>query len=162
MARTYFRPVENLPFYSNEHGVGVGMANDSLDVMLIQCFLKAILESGRQLYGIQWSRPGGPRLRVSGLWDEASRNYLEHWEGLQVRWKMKERGTTTGGTTMPGTVVPYSKNGKKVVWMNAQVLALYGKVSYIICVWGDVVMPVNLQKQLITYEPERPNLEFIL
>ena len=164
MARAYFRTADTdwLPFYSNERGVGLNMANGFTDVLLIQCFLKAVLEGNRQLWGIQWTRPSGPGLAITGVWDAASKSYLKHWEDLQVRWKMKERGNTTGGTTIPGTVVPYSQGGKKIVWMNAQILAMYGKTDYIICVWGSVALPLDLTKQLVTTQPQRPHLDVIL
>jgi hypothetical protein len=159
MPRTYFDKRNRIPFFSNERGVGVSMANDRLDVVLVQCLLKAIMYSNKPFAGGSgFSRPKGPELIINGLWDAPSRNVLEAWETnvvlakIQIRVDQVKLDPTSAyqhpKTAFPGTVVPYREGGKKIIDMAKICIQLFGDTAYADLAFPGVSVPAELAKEL--------------
>lgn len=161
MARTYFDRTKRKPFFSNERGVGKGMANDSSDVMLVQLFLRAILHGGRALPGSKIPFILPPALRdrqvaITGNWDEASSDYLFQWEHqyklmrtlLQMEPGDDPAEYVEPRTAFPGTVVPYAAGGEKIRAMNRMCVIMFGEDTYAILALPNTNLPHLLAKEL--------------
>jgi len=159
MPRAYFDRKNRIPFFSNERGVGVSMANDRLDVMLVQCLLKATMYSNKPFAGqVSFPRPKGSELTVNGVWDDLSRNALKDWETrvaltkIQIRVDQVKIDPTSGfqrpETAFPGTVVPYRKGGKKIIDMAKICVHMFGDKAYADLTFPGVIVPAELAKEL--------------
>lgn len=137
----------------------MGMANDRLDVMLVQCLLKAIMYSNKPIAGgFTIPRPKGPELVVNGIWDEASRNVLKDWETavmfakVQIRLDQLSADPTSGfkapTTAFHGTVVPYAKGGKKIINMARMCIQMFGDKAYADLAFPGVSVPAELAREL--------------
>jgi len=156
MARAYFDKKKGIPFFSNDRGVGAGMANYRGDVMLIQCLLKAIMHAGKAIPGIPVAplRPGGAELGISGVWDNTSALYLGGWEAYVVAVKVHLMSTSPGpwpwslADPFPGKVVPFTKGGKKIMNMGSMCVQMFGQPAYAQLNLPNVSVPAELAKEL--------------
>jgi hypothetical protein len=151
MPRTYYERRTRFPLYSNERGVGIGMANDRGDVMLVQYLLRAIMHSDKTMPGgeLNFSRPPGPELNVNGVWDGASRNYLTAWENVRFvnRTFMQDIPDVTA---FPGKVVPYVKGGRKILAMAQMCVQFFGDQAYAQLKLPNASLPPEIMKELVT------------
>lgn len=148
-----------MPFFSNERGVGVGMANDPPDVMLVQLLLRAILHGGKSLPGslLKFTRPTGPVIGIIGIWDTASSNYLSEWE---FRYKTARNELQKFDflapdyvepvTAYPGKVVPFSTGGKKILALGRMCALMFGEDSYSSLSLPETGLPDLLAKDLFS------------
>jgi hypothetical protein len=156
MARVYIDKFSGSPMFSTEQGVGLKMANERKDVMLVQVFLKVILESNKiYLAGnTYFTPPDGVTLNITGVWDEASRRYLTRWEELLSEARAYWAYGRVDPTQFPGTVVPYSLGGKKILSMNEMCIVLCGKDSHQKLSFPNAPLPRELWKDLF-WDPIR-------
>ena len=150
MPRAYLDKYGRYPLFTNERGVGVNMANDRKDVMLVQLLLKAILYSNKAFLGndVVFMPPSGPELAVSGSWDQPSREYLKRWEDTLA----KSRGYWAYGkepaTQFPGTVVPYIQGGRKIRTMAEMCVMMFGADRYATLDLPNVTVPQEVADDL--------------
>jgi hypothetical protein len=156
MPRVYLDKYSAGPRFSNERGVGVGMANDPKDVMLIQFFLKAIMFSNKAYLGqdLKFTPPPGVALNINGVWDEPSRAYLSRWEEIRAQVKAYWAYGRVDAVQFPGTVVPYMKGGKKILSMNEMIIDMYGRDQFKILRLPTARLPDEAWHDLF-YDPVR-------
>jgi hypothetical protein len=161
MPRVYMDKFGHGPLYTIVNGVGRGMKNDPTDVMLVQCFLIALLKSNRAWLGTdeKFTPPPGAALDQTGVWDAASARYLERWEGLRNRAQNYWSRGNKIEVQFPGTVVPYHKGGQKIVTMNGMAREFYGDLNYLRLDLGGVRLRREAAMELF-YDPIRGPYDF--
>lgn len=157
MARAYYDRTKRIPIFSNERGVGIGMANDRGDVMLIQLLLRAILHGEKAMprTTLRFRRPPGPTLGIHGAWDEASKNYLDRWEYLYNLMRQEAQHFRVDlpdyvepVTLYPGKVVPFAAGGQKVIAMGRMCALMFGDTAYASLRLPETGLPDVLAKQI--------------
>ena len=156
MARVYMDKFGRGPLFSTETGVGAGMMNERSDVMLVQFFLKAILQSQKSFLAgnTVFTPPDGVTLEVNGNWDDASKKYLARWETLLSEARGYWAHGQNPATLYPGKVVPYHLGGKKIIAMNEMFTVMFGKDSHARLNLPGVQLPPDAWKRLF-YDPIR-------
>jgi hypothetical protein len=154
LARTYMDRYGRGPLFSTENGVGIGMMNDRPDVILVQYFLKAILQSQKTFLAgnTVFTPPDGVTLQINGNWDEASKKYLARWETLISEARGYWAHGLNPATLYPGTVVPLRKGGKKIIAMNEMAIVMFGNVSHTRLKLMSEDLPLEAWDQLF-YKP---------
>src|SRR4051812_8353273 len=134
MARVYLDKYNGYPLFSPEQTVGLNMSNASADVKLIQLLLKAIMHGGKSFLGtdIKFTPPeDSPKIEITGSWDLASKNYLHRWEMLRSDARSYWSPTHHRDTIQfPGTVVPWSQGGRKIIVMQEMCVTMFGRAPY--------------------------------
>ena len=150
MARTYQARFGNGVMFSNENTVGIGMKNDRTDVVLIQYILKAVMTANKIFLAgnTRFTPPPGPQLNVSGVWDEASKNYLARWEALISEARAYWAHGRVDPTLYPGTVVPYRLGGKKIIALNEMGREFFGEENFARLTLSGGTLPAETWNEL--------------
>jgi hypothetical protein len=140
MARVYISRTTQRVYFTNDRGVGVGMANERPDVMLIQFLLQAVMLSGRP----PWGRPGGPVIQITGIWDEASRNHLARWELIHQHLPYPK---TLQTSDFPGKMMPLTNGGRKILDLNTDGYELFGS-RFTTLEMPNATLPLEVRNEL--------------
>jgi len=125
------------------------MANERGDVMLIQFLLKALLHGDKKLVDTVLTRPSGPALIITGVWDQVSKTYMEHWE--QSLAAVDHVYGLRSDLSPPGIIVPYAKGGKKIISLNVFCKHIFGTKAYSRLELPNVFLPREVSNDLFLY-----------
>jgi len=132
MARTYAARFGGAVLFSPEETVGARMTNNRTDVILVQYMLNAIMNANKiYLAGdTRFTAPPGPKIALTGVWDEPSAAYLAKWEAQISEARAYWAHGRVDPTLYPGTVVPFRLGGKKIITINGMCSEFFGKNKF--------------------------------